>query len=118
MQQLSWTDFAGTEGTVYRVDVEDGEVALTLETAAELPSAGRAEGSFRLEFRGPTDPVLRKSLLLAGIHYTEGILWLVTVSIVLDRTRRFFLRSALRRWLDGLCGTVFIGLGARLALER
>lgn len=29
-----------------------------------------------------------------------------------------FLRSAVRRWLEGLCGLVLVGLGARLALER
>ena len=70
------------------------------------------------QFIGPGDPVLGKSLLLAGIHYAEGILWLVTVSFVLDRTQRFFLGSAVRRWLDGLCGLVLVGLGARLAIER
>jgi threonine/homoserine/homoserine lactone efflux protein len=74
--------------------------------------------AFLPQFIGPQDAVLGKSLLLASIHYTEGILWLVTVSVVLDRTRRFFLQSALRRWLDGLCGLVFTGLGVRLALER
>src|SRR3990172_3334755 len=56
------------------------------------------------QFIGPGDPVLAKSLLLAGIHYAEGILWLVTLSFLLDRTRRFFLGSAVRRWLDALCG--------------
>lgn len=74
--------------------------------------------AFLPQFIGPTDPVLRKSLLLAGIHYAEGILWLATVSIVLDRTRRFFLKSSVRRWLDGLCGTLLVGLGLRLAVER
>ena len=74
--------------------------------------------AFLPQFIRPTDPVLAKSLVLAGIHYTEGILWLLTLSIVLDRTRRFFLRFAVRRWLDGLCGVVLVGLGSRLALER
>ena len=74
--------------------------------------------AFLPQFIGPKDPVLAKSLLLAGIHYSEGILWLLTLSIVLDRTRRFFLKSAVRRWLDGLCGVVLVGLGSRLALER
>jgi threonine/homoserine/homoserine lactone efflux protein len=31
--------------------------------------------AFLPQFIGPTDAVLQKSLLLAGIHYTEGILW-------------------------------------------
>ena len=74
--------------------------------------------AFLPQFIGPTEPVLTKSLLLAGIHYVEGILWLVALSIMLDHTRRFILKSAVRRWLDGLCGAVLVGFGARLALER
>lgn len=74
--------------------------------------------AFLPQFIGPTDPVLLKSMLLASIHYVEGILWLVAVSIALDRTRRFLLRAIVRRWLDGLCGALLVGIGVRLALER
>jgi RhtB (resistance to homoserine/threonine) family protein len=74
--------------------------------------------AFLPQFIGPTEPVLAKSLLLASIHYVEGIVWLVALSILLDHTRRFILKSVVRRWLDGLCGVVLVGFGARLALER
>ncbi len=74
--------------------------------------------AFLPQFIGPTDPVLRKSLLLATIHYVEGVVWLVVVSILVDRTRRFFMESGVRRWLDGVCGALLVGLGVRLALER
>ncbi len=74
--------------------------------------------AFLPQFIGPTDPVLQKSLLLTGIHYVEGMLWLVAVSMVVDQTRRFFLTSTVRRWLDGMCGAVFVGFGVRLALAR
>jgi RhtB (resistance to homoserine/threonine) family protein len=74
--------------------------------------------AFLPQFIGPTEPVLTKSLFLAGIHYVEGIVWLVALSILLDHTRRFILKSVVRRWLDGLCGVVLVGFGARLALER
>jgi threonine/homoserine/homoserine lactone efflux protein len=74
--------------------------------------------AFLPQFIGPTEPVLTTSLLLAGIHYVEGIVWLVTLSILLDHTRRFLLKSVVHRWLDGLCGVVLVGFGARLALER
>jgi RhtB (resistance to homoserine/threonine) family protein len=74
--------------------------------------------AFLPQFIGPTDPVFAKSMLLAGIHSVEGILWLGTLSITLDHTRRFILKSAVRRWLDGVCGAMLIGFGARLALER
>ena len=74
--------------------------------------------AFLPQFVRPTDPALRKSLLLAGIHYAEAIVWLVVVSVAVDRMRRLFLTSAVRRWLDGLCGVLFVGFGVRLALER
>ena len=74
--------------------------------------------AFLPQFIGPTDPVLRKSLLLASIHYVEGVLWLVVVSVAVDRMRRFFIRSAIRRWLDGVCGALLVGFGVRLALAR
>jgi RhtB (resistance to homoserine/threonine) family protein len=74
--------------------------------------------AFLPQFVGPNDPVLQKSLLLAGIHYAEGVVWLVVVSLAVDQARRLFLRSIVRRWLDGLCGALFVGFGLRLALER
>ena len=74
--------------------------------------------AFLPQFIGPTEPVLPKSLLLASIHYVEAIVWLATLSIMLDHMRRFLLKSAVRRWLDGLCGVVLVGFGIRLALAR
>jgi RhtB (resistance to homoserine/threonine) family protein len=74
--------------------------------------------AFLPQFIGPAEPVLTKSLMLASIHYVEGLLWLSTLSMTLDRTRRFILKSAVRRWLDGLCGAVLMGFGLRLALAR
>ena len=67
------------------------------------------------QFMGPGDAVLAKSLLLAAIHCVEGILWLGFVAWAVDRSRRFFLKPALRRFLDALCGTVLVALGLRLA---
>lgn len=74
--------------------------------------------AFLPQFIRPTEPVLMKSLLLAGIHFVEAAVWLVALSIVLDHTRRFILTSAVRRGLEGLCGAVLVGFGARLALTR
>ena len=70
------------------------------------------------QFIGPTDPVLLKSLLLAAIHFVEGIVWFGIVAWVVDRSRRFFMKPSMRRWLDAACGTLLIGLGLRLAMER
>ena len=62
MPNLAWHDFEGAEGRVYLVDSQAGPLDFTLETAAELPSSGRAEGSFRLEFRGPSEPLLPQGI--------------------------------------------------------
>lgn len=129
---LVWLGVQSLRGAVRRAHYAEGPDSLVV-TAAVPSERCFLEGllsnvlnpkvavfylAFLPQFIGPTDPVLGKSLLLAGIHYTEGILWLVTLSLVLDRARRFFLKSAVRRCLDGLCGLVLVGLGARLALER
>ena len=74
--------------------------------------------AFPPRFISPMEPALTKSLLLAGIHYVEGILWLAALSIMLDHIRRFLLKSMIHRWLDGLCGAMLIGFGAHLAFEH
>ena len=70
------------------------------------------------QFIDPGDPVLAKSLLLAAIHFAEGILWLGGVAWVVDRSRQFFMKPLLRRWLDAVCGVFLIALGIRLALQH
>jgi threonine/homoserine/homoserine lactone efflux protein len=74
--------------------------------------------AFLPQFVGPSDDVLSKSLLLAGIHYVEAVVWLVTLSVLFDRMQRFILKSTVRRWLDGACGVALMGFGARVAFER
>ena len=70
------------------------------------------------QFLSPGDAVLPKSLLLTAIHFAEGILWLGFVAWGVDRSRRFFLRPVLRRWMDALCGTILVALGLRLAFGQ
>jgi RhtB (resistance to homoserine/threonine) family protein len=70
------------------------------------------------QFIRPGDPVLLKSLLLTLIHFIEGIIWLGFVAFIVDRSRRFIMKQNMRRWLDAICGTLLVGLGMRLAMER
>lgn len=70
------------------------------------------------QFISPGDAVLPKSLLLTAIHFAEGILWLGFMAWGVDRSRRFFLRPALQRWMDALCGTILVALGLRLAFAQ
>jgi len=70
------------------------------------------------QFIGPDDPVLQKSLLLAVIHFVEGILWFTIVSILVDRSRQFFMKPRQRRLTDAACGTILVALGFRLAWQQ
>jgi RhtB (resistance to homoserine/threonine) family protein len=70
------------------------------------------------QFIGPDDAVLQKSLLLAVIHFVEGILWFTVVSILVDRSRQFFMKPRQRRLIDAACGTILVALGFRLAWQQ
>jgi threonine/homoserine/homoserine lactone efflux protein len=70
------------------------------------------------QFVGPGDPVLAKSLLLASIHGAMGVIWLSAYALVVTRAGDLLRRPRVRRVLDRVTGTVLIGLGVRLALER
>lgn len=64
------------------------------------------------------DPVLLKAFGLAGIHAAMGLVWLSAVAVAVDRAQRLVRRSGIRRGLDAVYGTVLVGLGVKLALER
>ena len=70
------------------------------------------------QFIRPGDAVLARSLLLAAIHVVIGLMWLMFYTYWLGRLTAMLRRSRVRRTLDGVTGTLLIGLGARLAWER
>lgn len=74
--------------------------------------------AFLPQFISPGDSVLAKSVLLAGIHFTLGIVWLSLVTIFLGRMRALLTRPRVQRAIEATTGAVLIAFGARLALER
>lgn len=72
--------------------------------------------AFLPQFVGPGDPLLPTFLLLAAIHAALGLVWLSGLAALLEGARGWFTRAAVRRALEGVSGTVLVGLGARLAL--
>jgi threonine/homoserine/homoserine lactone efflux protein len=70
------------------------------------------------QFIRPGDPVLARSLLLAGVHVVLGLVWLATYAYFLGRLGETLRRPRVRRALEGVTGVLLIGLGARLAWER
>ena len=62
MGDLSLADFSGAIGEPYEVEAEGQRHRLELVAAEELSPSGRPAGSFRLEFRGPFEPILPQSI--------------------------------------------------------
>lgn len=74
--------------------------------------------AFLPQFISPGDNVLGKSILLAGIHWGEGIVWLSLVTLLLGRIRAWLTHPRVRQSIEAVTGTVLIAFGVRLALER
>jgi len=74
--------------------------------------------AFLPQFVSPGDPVLAKSLLLAGLHFSMGMMWLSLVTVLLGRLGGVISSGRTGRWLEGVAGVVLIGFGLRLALEQ
>lgn len=55
-------DFAPHMRQDYSVDHDGSRIALTLEKVQDLPKRMREAGSFRLQFRGPREPLLEQAI--------------------------------------------------------
>ena len=62
--------------------------------------------------------VIGYSLLFTSIHVAEGVLWLTILTMAVRPLRSWLSRRAVVRALDCGTGTVLIGCGVALALER
>ncbi|MGH7389733.1 MAG: LysE family translocator [Candidatus Rokuibacteriota bacterium] len=74
--------------------------------------------AFLPQFMNPGDWVLGKSMLLAGIHWVEGVLWLSTVTLFTGRLRSWIARPRVERAVEATTGAVMIAFGMKLAMER
>jgi len=59
---MNLADFTGRIGTTFQVTAAGGEHAMILETATAIEPSVRENGSFRLEFRGPPNPILEQAI--------------------------------------------------------
>ncbi len=74
--------------------------------------------TFLPQFIAPGDPVLRISLLLAGLHVAMGLVWLTIYSSALHKLNTTMTRSGVRRGIEAVTGGLLMTLGARLAFAR
>jgi len=74
--------------------------------------------AFLPQFIGSADPVLLKSLMLAGIHFVIGIVWLALLVMLIGKIGQWLTQANVRRKLEMTTGAILIGFGIRLAFER
>jgi threonine/homoserine/homoserine lactone efflux protein len=74
--------------------------------------------TFLPQFISPGEPVLRRSLLLAGIHIAMGFVWLTAYAWFVDRIGAVLTRPRVKLNLERATGGLLIALGARLAWAR
>ena len=73
--------------------------------------------AFLPQFISAGDAVFAKSMLLATIHFIEGIVWLGLVAWFLSRLLHWLRRPAFVRGLDYASGGVLTAFGLMLALK-
>jgi threonine/homoserine/homoserine lactone efflux protein len=74
--------------------------------------------TFLPQFVIPGPSVLRQSLLLAAIHVVMGLAWLSAYAVFVDRLAAVLASGRGRRLMEAVTGTLLVGLGLRLALEK
>nr|WP_300311728.1 LysE family translocator [Halomonas sp.] len=74
--------------------------------------------AFLPQFITPADPVLAKSLWLAGVHFVIANIWQILVAAMVGSASAWLAKPAFSRWLNGLTGTVLVAFGVKLALTN
>jgi len=74
--------------------------------------------AFLPQFISPHDWVFGKSILLASIHFTEGIIWYSILIFSLGRMRTLLIRPRVKQGLKAVSGAILIAFGVRIAMER
>jgi RhtB (resistance to homoserine/threonine) family protein len=74
--------------------------------------------SFLPQFINPGDPVMLKSIAMAGFHWLTGVVWLFFVVFAVAKARVILKQPNVRRWLETVSGTVLVAFGVKLALSR
>jgi len=70
------------------------------------------------QFVDPGEPAVAQTLLLAAIFICMGLVWLTSYALLVAKIGALLKRSAVRRVLNAVTGTVLTALGVRLAFER
>jgi threonine/homoserine/homoserine lactone efflux protein len=64
--------------------------------------------TFLPQFIAPGEPVLRRSLFLAGIHIAMGVAWLSAYAWFIERLGTVLARPNVKAWLERATGGLLI----------
>jgi len=73
--------------------------------------------AFLPQFIDPNAPLVPQIVVLTALLVANGLIWGTGIVLMVDKARETLSRPSVRRRLDRAFGTVFIALGARVALE-
>jgi threonine/homoserine/homoserine lactone efflux protein len=82
------------------------------------PKVGVFYVTFLPQFIPAGVSVISFSMLLAAIHATEGMLWFLVLILATRPLSRWLRRPSVAKTLDRATGTVLVGFGLGLVLDR
>ena len=82
------------------------------------PKVGVFYVSFLPQFMPTGADTLTWSLLLAGVHVLQTVVWFGALIAATRPLGRWLKRTAVVRWLDGVTGALLVAFGVGLALQK
>ena len=70
------------------------------------------------QFATPGESMFAALLMLGLVFSLITFVWLTIYACVVARAGEFLRRPVIRRWIEGVTGTILVALGLRLATER
>jgi len=79
MRELKLEHFAGNVGKTYEIVFTDATLPAVLEEAQATPGGVREDGGFRLQFRGPPEPVLPQGIFAFRLDEETDDIFIVPI---------------------------------------
>ncbi len=74
--------------------------------------------AFLPQFIDPVYPALPQALMMAGVHFAIGMLWLGSLALMVNRARRWLQQPRVGRAMDSVTGVLLMGFGISLMTSR
>ncbi len=71
--------------------------------------------AFLPQFIDPAYSALPQALMMASVHFIIGMLWQGTLTLMVNRARRWLQQPNVGRVMDSVTGLLLLGFGAKLA---